>query len=58
LGVPVVDGVAAAVTLAEALVSLGLTTSKVGTYASPEPKPIVAWPLGEHLRTHPPGEVP
>ena len=37
-GVPVVDGVAAAVTLAEALVRLGLTTSKVRTYAPPRPK--------------------
>ncbi len=45
LGVPVVDGVAAAVRLAEALVGLGLTTSKRWTYASPEPKPIAGWPL-------------
>ncbi|MEY4862670.1 MAG: hypothetical protein RLZ51_765 [Pseudomonadota bacterium] len=37
-GVPVIDGVAAAVKLAEALVGLGLTTSKVGGYASPLPK--------------------
>ena len=35
LGVPVVDGVAAAVKLAEALVSLGLATSKRGDYARP-----------------------
>ena len=35
LGVPVVDGVAAAVKLAEALVSLGLATSKHGDYAPP-----------------------
>jgi len=33
-GVPVVDGVAAAVTIAESLVRLGLRTSKVRTYAS------------------------
>ncbi|MBY5346324.1 aspartate/glutamate racemase family protein [Rhizobium leguminosarum] len=38
-GVPVVDGVAAAVKQAEALVSLGLSTSKHGSYASPLPKP-------------------
>lgn len=38
-GVPVVDGVAAAVKLAEALVSLNLTTSKVGPYAAPGAKP-------------------
>lgn len=37
-GVPVVDGVAVAVKQAEALVSLGLTTSKRGSYASPLPK--------------------
>ena len=35
LGVPVIDGVAAAVKLAEALVSLGLGTSKRGDYAAP-----------------------
>lgn len=35
LGVPVVDGVAAAVKLAEALVGLGLRTSKHGDYAAP-----------------------
>ncbi len=38
LGVPVIDGVAAAVKQAEALVSLGLTTSKRGDYAAPLPK--------------------
>lgn len=35
LGVPVIDGVGAAVKLAEALVSLGLPTSKRGDYAAP-----------------------
>lgn len=35
LGLPVVDGVAAAVKLVEGLVSLGLKTSKVGGYATP-----------------------
>ncbi|MEV5967618.1 aspartate/glutamate racemase family protein [Kribbella sp. NPDC051952] len=44
-GVPVVDGVAAAVTLAESLVRLGLTTSKVRTYATPRPKVITGWPI-------------
>lgn len=39
LGVPVVDGVAAAVRLAEALAGLGLGTSKQGDYAKPLPKP-------------------
>ncbi|POX49885.1 Asp/Glu/hydantoin racemase [Streptomyces sp. Ru71] len=43
-GVPVVDGVAAAVTIAESLVRLGLTTSKVRTYARPRPKLIANWP--------------
>ncbi|MDP9841297.1 aspartate/glutamate racemase family protein [Streptosporangium lutulentum] len=51
LGVPVVDGVAAGVRLAEAVVGLGLRTSKVCTYASPEPKTIAAWPLSAYLGT-------
>lgn len=38
-GVPVVDGVAAAVKLAEGLHGLGLKTSKAGGYAPPRPKP-------------------
>lgn len=42
--VPVVDGVAAAVTIAESLVRLGLTTSKVRTYATPRPKTFTNWP--------------
>ncbi|MDR3497139.1 MAG: aspartate/glutamate racemase family protein [Ancalomicrobiaceae bacterium] len=37
-GLPVVDGVAAAVAFAEALVRLKLKTSKLGGYASPLPK--------------------
>jgi allantoin racemase len=45
-GVPVVDGVTAAVKLAEGLVALGLTTSKVRTYAPPRAKRITGWPLG------------
>ncbi|MDL5159094.1 aspartate/glutamate racemase family protein [Actinomycetospora termitidis] len=45
-GVPVVDGVAAAVTVAESLVRLGLRTSKVRTYAPPRRKHITGWPLG------------
>ncbi|WP_407311011.1 aspartate/glutamate racemase family protein [Pseudomonas sp. nanlin1] len=44
-GVPVVDGVTAAVTLAQALVRLGLSTSKVRTYAAPRPKTLRGWPL-------------
>ncbi|MEU1405132.1 aspartate/glutamate racemase family protein [Streptomyces sp. NPDC005728] len=38
LGLPVVDGVGAAVKLTESLVSLGLTTSRAGSYAQPLPK--------------------
>ncbi len=45
-GVPIVDGVAAAVTIAESLVRLGLSTSKVRTYASPRPKKVTGWPIG------------
>lgn len=49
LGVPVIDGVGAAVRLAEALVGLGLRTSKISTYAAPEPKRITSWPLSAAL---------
>lgn len=45
LGVPVVEGVTAAVKLAEGLVDLGLTTSKVRTYAPPRAKRMTGWPL-------------
>ena len=38
LGVPVIDGVAAAVVMAEGLVRMGLRTSKRGDYAFPLPK--------------------
>jgi allantoin racemase len=37
-GLPVVDGVASAVKLAEAFGTLGLKTSKIGAYAAPRPK--------------------
>ena len=43
-GVPVVDGVTAAVALAESLVRLKLSTSKVRTYAPPRAKQILGWP--------------
>lgn len=46
-GVPVVDGVSAAVTVAESLVRLGLSTSKVRTYAPPRRKRIVRPVAGE-----------
>lgn len=37
-GLPVVDGVASAVKLAEAMAALGLETSKIGAYANPAAK--------------------
>jgi allantoin racemase len=43
--VPVVDGVAAAVKLAESLIGLGLKTSKVRTYAPARKKKLSGWPL-------------
>ncbi|MDV8001483.1 aspartate/glutamate racemase family protein [Rhodococcus sp. IEGM 1408] len=45
LSVPVVDGVASAVAQAESLVRLGLTTSRVRTFAAPLPKH-VTFPSG------------
>lgn len=45
-GVPVIDGVAAAVKLAEALAALGLHTSKIGGYAAPLPKAYLKAALG------------
>jgi allantoin racemase len=44
-GAPVVDGVASAVTLAEGLVRMGLSTSKVRTYAPAGKKQIHGWPF-------------
>ena len=44
-GVPVVDGVSAAVTIAESLVRMGLSTSKVRTYATPRAKKVLGWPM-------------
>lgn len=38
-GLPVIDGVAAATRLVEALLGLGLSTSKIGGWAPPLPKP-------------------
>ena len=51
LGVPVIDGVAAAVKFAEALVSLGLRTSKRGDLAYPIHKPY----MGSLAAYAPPG---
>lgn len=44
LGVPVIDAVAAAVKMAESLVSLGKNTSKQLTYRAPERKDIKGYP--------------
>lgn len=52
-GVPVVDGVTAAVTVAESLVRLGLRTSKVRTYAPPRPKHVTGWPSGGRTEEDP-----
>jgi len=54
LGIPVVDGVAAAVKLAEALAVLGLRTSKRDEYATPPPKPVLG-PLSGLALPEPPG---
>jgi len=48
LGVPVIDSVAAAVKMAEALVGLKKQTSKALTYKTPEPKRIKGFP--EHMQ--------
>ena len=50
-GVPIVDGVRAAVTIAESLVRMGLSTSKVRTYAPPRPKVLTGWPISAELIT-------
>jgi allantoin racemase len=44
-GATVVDGVACAVALAEGLVRMKLTTSKVRTYAPARAKRLTGWPL-------------
>jgi allantoin racemase len=44
LGVPVVDGLVAAVKLAEGLVDYGLTTSRARAFQRPIPKAMLAWP--------------
>jgi allantoin racemase len=49
VGVPVIDGIGAAVRLAEAVVGLGLKTSKLCTYATPEAKVITGWPVSQLL---------
>lgn len=55
LGVPAVDGVAAAVALAQAVVGLGLSTSKAGVYAPGPDNPRSHWPLSTALGSGVPG---
>lgn len=49
VGVPAVDGVAAAVAMAQAVVGLGLTTSKAEMYAPGPDNPRSHWPLSRSL---------
>ena len=48
-GVPAVDGVAAAVGLAQAVVGLGLSTSKAGVYGPGPDNPRSHWPISSAL---------
>ncbi|ODN67353.1 hypothetical protein A6302_04395 [Methylobrevis pamukkalensis] len=45
-GVPVIEGVASAVKLAESLAALGLRTAKTGPYAPPLPKAYAGFMAG------------
>jgi allantoin racemase len=49
VGVPAVDGVAAAIALAQAVIGLGLSTSKAGVYAQGPDNPRSHWPISEAL---------
>lgn len=51
--VPVLDGVAAAVVLAEGIVRQGLRASKVRSYAAPRLKHVKEWPLSGGPRPPP-----
>jgi allantoin racemase len=44
VGVPVVDGIVAAVKMAEACHAYGVSTSKVNAFGRPNPKEITGWP--------------
>jgi allantoin racemase len=57
VGVPVVDGVAAAVATVEGLVRLGLTTGKRGEFAPPLPKTYTGALAGFGTRTAPPADA-
>ena len=52
LGVPVIDSVEAAVRIAESLVALGLSTSKIGGFANPLPKTRIGWPISQPVVDH------
>ncbi|MFC7672268.1 aspartate/glutamate racemase family protein [Mycolicibacterium sp. GCM10028919] len=52
LGVPAIDGVAAAVALAQAVAGLGLSTSKAGVYAPGPANPRSHWPISRALASH------
>jgi allantoin racemase len=45
IGAPVVDGIVAAIKMAEGCHAYGVSTSKVNSYASPQPQPISGWPV-------------
>ena len=49
IGVPAIDGVAAAVAMAQAITGLGLSTSKAGAYAPGPDNPRSHWPLSRAL---------
>ncbi len=51
VGVPAIDGIAAAVALAQAVVGLGLSTSKAGVYAPGPDNPRSHWPLSKALES-------
>lgn len=44
LGVPVIDGISAALKIMEALIGYGVTTSKKQAYSQPDPKPLRGLP--------------
>jgi allantoin racemase len=45
IGVPVIDGIVAAVKMAEACYAYGISTSKINSYGSPRKQPIDGWPV-------------
>jgi allantoin racemase len=57
VGVPVVDGVAAGVVLAQSLVTLGLRPGSDGEYAPPPPNPMAGLLAGFEIRAHAPVAV-